>query len=279
MSPVAPYASPTLADLQTAELAAGAWDGVKELPGAVWSGIKTIGEGYRGLGYLVTGNIDSYQSNSNLTVDGILKGVVDNSPIGILGAMADGRYDLAGSRTTGFAFGLGASYAMTYANRVPGLNYDVGAAGRRAMWSLGETAALRMEGWLSDQGLILYAVPTGTRSIAKFDFGSYLRKMAGPSPVGMFDPHAHHILFKEGNGVAQKALVQEGQALLRRYDIDPIYGLENLTWAPNRVSAQHDVVALRNVVDSLKQVEQFGGSRADIVTKLDELGQLVARRK
>lgn len=113
----------------------------------------------------------------------------------------------------------------------------------------------------------------------KFNYGAYLKNLIGEPPEGMTDPHAHHILFKEGNGSTQKALVREGQELLRRYDIDPVYGVENLTWAPNRVSGQHGVDALRNVVNQLKQAEQFGGSRADIVKQLERLGQLAAQRK
>jgi hypothetical protein len=115
--------------------------------------------------------------------------------------------------------------------------------------------------------------------IDTFNYGSYLRDLIGPPPEGMVDPHAHHILFKQGNGAAQQALVQEGQALLRRYDIDPIFGAENLTWAPNRVAGQHGIDALRNVVDSLKSVEEYGGTRGDIVKQLERLGQLAAQRK
>ena len=59
----------------------------------------------------------------------------------------------------------------------------------------------------------------------------------------MKNHHAHHILLKRGNGKAQQELVKEGQEILREYDIDPIYGLENLTWAPN-IKGQHHITAL-----------------------------------
>ncbi len=99
----------------------------------------------------------------------------------------------------------------------------------------------------------------------------------------MIDPHAHHILFKEGNGIAQKALVQEGQALLRNYGIDPIFGLENLTWAPNRIVGQHDIKALTNVVDTLKLVEELGGTqeylKKKLINALRELGEQAATRR
>jgi uncharacterized NAD(P)/FAD-binding protein YdhS len=95
----------------------------------------------------------------------------------------------------------------------------------------------------------------------------------------MVDPHAHHILFKKGLGAAQQALVEEGQALLRRFDIDPIFGIENLAWAPNRVAKQHSIETLQKVVDTLKEIEKAGGDRADIVEALAELGQAAAQRK
>lgn len=99
----------------------------------------------------------------------------------------------------------------------------------------------------------------------------------------MVDPHAHHILFKEGLGDAQKALVKEGQALLRRYGIDPIWGLENLVWAPNRIKGQHGIEVLRNVVEQLKAVEELGGDfafiRDQLMIELKRLGKLAAIRR
>jgi hypothetical protein len=118
---------------------------------------------------------------------------------------------------------------------------------------------------------------------SKFDYNKYLRKKRGNPPANMLDPHAHHILFKEGIGDAQKALVKEGQALLRRYGIDPIRGLENLVWAPNRIAGQHDLAALKNVVGQLKAVEKFGGTpefiRKRLIRQLGLLGEQAASRR
>jgi hypothetical protein len=44
-------------------------------------------------------------------------------------------------------------------------------------------------------------------------------------------------------------LVREAQDILRQYDIDPIYGPENLNWAPNRVQGQHSIDALQPLVE------------------------------
>ena len=117
------------------------------------------------------------------------------------------------------------------------------------------------------------------RNIDSFNFGSHLTKMIGSAPKGMVDPHAHHILFKKGNGVAQQALVKEGQKILKDFDIDPIYGVENLAWAPNRVAGQHGIDALQNVVERLKLVRDFGGNRVDIVKELELLAEVARQRK
>ena len=115
--------------------------------------------------------------------------------------------------------------------------------------------------------------------IEGFDFRKHLRGLVGDSPKGMIDPHAHHILFKKGHGTAQQALVDEGQAILRGVGIDPIYGKENLVWAPWRVSKQHGIDSLRKVVDELRALERAGGDYDDFVTKLKELGELAASRR
>lgn len=92
------------------------------------------------------------------------------------------------------------------------------------------------------------------------------------------NPHAHHILLKKGLGKAQKALVKEGQEILRKYGIDPIYGVENLVWAPNKIKGQHNIKALRNVVDQLKEADMTGGTKEDIVKALKKLGEEAAER-
>ena len=111
-----------------------------------------------------------------------------------------------------------------------------------------------------------------------FDFGKHLKKEIGDPPTGMTDPHAHHILFKEGNGEAQKKLVKEGQEILREVGIDPIFGKENLVWAPNRVKGQHGIDALENVVEKLREVKKIGGDYDDFADALKRLGEVAARR-
>ncbi|WP_051192370.1 AHH domain-containing protein [Butyrivibrio sp. VCB2001] len=110
------------------------------------------------------------------------------------------------------------------------------------------------------------------------DFGDYLRTFAGDAPEGMYDPHAHHILFKNGNGEAQQALVEEGQAILREYGLDPVIGHENLVWAPNRVVGQHAYPALEKVVNSLRKVRDDGGTYEEIVEVLQLMGNYASLR-
>ena len=110
----------------------------------------------------------------------------------------------------------------------------------------------------------------------KTNFGIYLTNIKGPKPSNMDRPHAHHILYKEGVKEEQQALVEEGQAILRKYGIDPIVGEENLVWAPN-TSGQHvKETHLQPLVDELKAVDAKGGSYEDIVDVLNKHGEIAA---
>ena len=51
-------------------------------------------------------------------------------------------------------------------------------------------------------------------------FRNYLTNMTGPAAKEMIDAHAHHILFKIGSGKEQKELVEEAQAILRKYSFN-----------------------------------------------------------
>ena len=60
------------------------------------------------------------------------------------------------------------------------------------------------------------------------DWSSYLRGLIGGPPDDMIRAHAHHILFKSGLGLNQQKLVVEGMEILLKYDIDPVYFLNNI---------------------------------------------------
>lgn len=113
----------------------------------------------------------------------------------------------------------------------------------------------------------------------KVDFGRYLRNLIGGPPVGMIDPHAHHILPKTGKGYIQQNLVEEGQKVLRSYGIDPVLGFENLCWAPNRVVGQHSTEAISEIVDGLKLLQEGGATKEEIIDFLKVMGQKAALRR
>ncbi|MBP2629592.1 MAG: type secretion protein Rhs [Firmicutes bacterium] len=134
------------------------------------------------------------------------------------------------------------------------------------------------ESELAKLGEALKRGKKASKDLSKFNFGKYLKSKIGGPPIGMKNPHAHHILFKKGLGEAQKELVKEGQEILRKHGIDPIYGVENLCWAPNAVKGQHSIDALKNVVNKLKEADMFGGTKQHIVETLKELGNQAAKR-
>ncbi|MEI4804026.1 AHH domain-containing protein [Bacillus sp. FJAT-51639] len=128
---------------------------------------------------------------------------------------------------------------------------------------------------LSDLGVI----KEYNEVLIKIDFCKYLRGLIGDPPADMVNPHAHHILFKKGLGQKQQELVREGQEILRRYGIEPIIGKENLVWAPNIITGQHGIECLQHIVDKLKEVDSFGGTREKMVEILKLLGEEVASMK
>ncbi len=114
--------------------------------------------------------------------------------------------------------------------------------------------------------------------VLDINFGKHLRDLEGEPPEDMVDPHAHHILYKKGRGAKQQELVQEGQGILRDAGIDPIYGPENLTWAPNRVAGQHGIEDLSELVEALRETEAIGGDQQDFADVLEFYGNKASRR-
>ena len=118
--------------------------------------------------------------------------------------------------------------------------------------------------------------------VKSYDIASDCRKrfykgcqkgIVGEPQEGMYDPCAHHILFKTGLKGRQQDLVKEGQRILREYGIDPIVGPENIVWAPRGVVGQHTTVSLEKVVDGLKCIDDMGGDYEQIVKALKKYGK------
>ena len=109
-------------------------------------------------------------------------------------------------------------------------------------------------------------------------YGTILEDAGQFAPADMVNAHPHHILFKVGNGSAQQALVAKGQGYLNAVGIDPILGVENLTWAPN-VAGQHTLKTLTPLVDDLRMANQLGASREQVAQILADHGAAAARRR
>jgi hypothetical protein len=73
----------------------------------------------------------------------------------------------------------------------------------------------------------------------------------------------------------QRELVLEGQDILRKHGIDPIFGLENLVWASNK---GHTTAAQQALVEQLRAVDQAGLGYDDIVEVLRVHGAIAANR-
>ena len=105
----------------------------------------------------------------------------------------------------------------------------------------------------------------------KFDWGKYFRKRGGGNPpCNMVNPHAHHIVFKEGRGKMKKVL-GESKEILERYNIDWLKGIENLMWAPNK---GHSLKNAEKVRDALKAADnKCKGCRPCMVDALQKAGK------
>ncbi len=83
------------------------------------------------------------------------------------------------------------------------------------------------------------------------------------------ETHAHHIVMKEGLGARGKKASAEAQKILRRFDIDPYWGPENMIWAPKY---GHPDQMAEDVLAALKQAEKEKGTRESIVETLKAMG-------
>jgi hypothetical protein len=85
--------------------------------------------------------------------------------------------------------------------------------------------------------------------------------------------HAHHIVMQEGVGAAGKDAVQQAQAILTKYGIDPFKARENLVWAPKIGYLQSEKYALQ-VLEKLKAAEQ---TKEGITEALRKIADIVSR--
>ncbi len=124
--------------------------------------------------------------------------------------------------------------------------------------------------WLDPFGLISYDdIPNN------YNWKGHLERVSGtrmPSTDDMYRPHAHHIVFKKGSR-RQRPILEQSKAILEKYDIDWLYGPENLIWAPNK---NHSGVAAERVLDALRDADQNIGTKEGVVAALREIGDRFA---
>ena len=116
--------------------------------------------------------------------------------------------------------------------------------------------------------------------INAINYYKVLKDYVGEPPKDMVNPHAHHIVFKNGNGEEQKKLVKELQNMLwNNYQIDPIKGKEVLVWAQNQgVKGQHGIEPLKNIHEDLMKAHKEKGTKEEIIKVLDKHKDLAANR-
>ena len=103
-------------------------------------------------------------------------------------------------------------------------------------------------------------------------WGVIFRKAGGGEPpCGMVRPHAHHIVFKKGIGSKMKSVLTESKSILEKYNIDWLYGKENLMWATNE---GHTLENAKKVRDALKAADQkCKGCRPCMAEALQKAGK------
>ena len=148
-------------------------------------------------------------------------------------------------------------------------DYDAGAI------TAGQAVTNMLPGRVGKLARVGRALGDPQAALPRVRLSAETRRQMGPVPPGMRGAHAHHILDLNGRPGAHRALVREGQDILRAYDIDPLHGAENLTWAPNR---GHTLENTRAVVERLREAQRTGKGRGDIVDILRLQGRIAAGR-
>ena len=115
------------------------------------------------------------------------------------------------------------------------------------------------------------------KELLNINFGKFLRNMQVLLSYEIKKAHAHHILYKCGIGKKQKDLVKIGQAILCKYGIDYIVGLENLVWAPN-IQGQHTKENLQKLVEALIKADADGTDYCGIKRILKYYGEEASQR-
>lgn len=98
------------------------------------------------------------------------------------------------------------------------------------------------------------------------------RKVASGTPL------SRNATGRQNFATLREALAREGHEILEKHGIDPLKGLENLTWAPN-IKGQHVTKNVEAIVEDLKAVDEAGGDREAIAKVLERHGRRAANLK
>ena len=94
----------------------------------------------------------------------------------------------------------------------------------------------------------------------------------------MLNAHAHHVVMKgkflswNATSLGRRALkaLDKSREILRKHGIDPVYGLENLHWAPNRGHTRQYAI---DVFEQLNKTIKGGGGYDEIVEVLEQIAK------
>jgi hypothetical protein len=114
-----------------------------------------------------------------------------------------------------------------------------------------------------------YNSPAMQLELPRPNIPASVRRELGSAPLGMNNPHIHHIVQVNGTVGEQRALVREAQDILRRYDIDPLQGAENLVWAPNK---GHTLAESKALTLELRLASEANAPKSVIVEILARYG-------
>ena len=101
---------------------------------------------------------------------------------------------------------------------------------------------------------LLWIDPTGLAGCRSNWKAWFARKTGTKPPVGMPDPHAHHIVFKGDFARSPKmqAALARSRAVMEKYGIDPVNDPDALMWAPNQA---HSVANAKSVASRLEAAD------------------------
>ena len=173
LSPPDGYSVPSLASFQLRAAGRGVVDTLAEIPAGLADTALAIGDGYRmtwdalsgGSGIQPWSNLARASLAGQITTSSVLGGIVNMSPVGVLGNAASGDYYAAGRSLGGTGVGLVSgpvgSRIVSSLNKLPVLGTDVGTGIRVGAQWLGSGVAARLDAYMERVGGVMYVAPEG----------------------------------------------------------------------------------------------------------------------